>query len=49
MFKTFNMGIGMVLIVKSQSAAKIRKRLAGSGLDSWVIGDVVGGKRKVKI
>lgn len=49
MFKTFNMGIGMVLIVKSQSFNKIRKKLAGFGLNSWVIGDVAGGKRKVKI
>lgn len=49
MFRTFNMGIGMVLIVKSQSFNKVKKKLAGFGQNCWVIGEVVGGKRKVKI
>ncbi len=49
MFRTFNMGIGMVLVVKSQSADKVRKHLARFRQNSWIIGEVIEGKREVKI
>jgi phosphoribosylformylglycinamidine cyclo-ligase len=49
MYHTLNMGIGMVLIVEPASAKKIIAKLAGSGLKSWVIGEVKKGKKTVQI
>lgn len=49
MFKAFNMGIGMVLIVKSQSADRIKQKLAKFGFSSWVIGETIKGKKQVRI
>ena len=49
MFRTFNMGIGMVLIVDPQSVDKVIKKLAKFNLNSWVIGEAIRGKREVKI
>jgi len=50
MFRTFNMGIGMVLAVAPESCAGIIKFLKQRfALKSWVIGEVVKGKREVLI
>jgi len=49
MYHTFNMGIGMVLIVTPKSAKAIISKLAKSKLKSWVIGEVVKGNKKVEI
>lgn len=49
MYHTFNMGVGMVLIVEAQAADKIISRLAESGLKSWIIGRALKGKREVVI
>ena len=49
MYHTFNMGVGMVLIVASQSAKEIIAKLAAFKLKSWVIGEVVKGKKEVQI
>lgn len=49
MFHTLNMGVGMVLVVKRQSAEFIISRLKKSGLKSWIIGEVVKGNRKMDI
>ncbi|MEA3560412.1 MAG: phosphoribosylformylglycinamidine cyclo-ligase [Candidatus Omnitrophota bacterium] len=50
MFRTFNMGVGMVLIVRKNKVEEIvgylKKRFR---LTSWVIGEVVKGSRKEKI
>jgi phosphoribosylformylglycinamidine cyclo-ligase len=40
MFRTFNMGIGMVLAVSENQAEEIIDRLKGLGETAWVIGDV---------
>lgn len=40
MYRTFNMGIGMVLAVAEQQAEEIIDRLKGLGETAWVIGDV---------
>ena len=49
MYHTFNMGVGMVLIVKPDSAKAIISKLAELRLKSWVIGEVVKGKKQVQI
>ncbi len=47
MYRVFNMGIGMVLIVSSYYADAIRRILANQRLASWQIGTVVEGPRGV--
>jgi len=49
MYKTFNMGIGMVLILGKKRIDKAKKLLTQHKLKSWVIGEVCKGKREVKI
>jgi phosphoribosylformylglycinamidine cyclo-ligase len=50
MYHTFNMGVGIVLIVARDSAKKIIAKLSsGFGLSSWVIGEAVRGKKEVEI
>lgn len=49
MFRTFNMGVGMVLIVAAQEAGEIMENLASRGEKSYLIGEVVPGNRTVEI
>ncbi len=49
MYHTLNMGIGMVLIVGPESAKTVISKLAGFRLKSWVIGEVIKGKKEVQI
>ncbi|MDD4980637.1 MAG: phosphoribosylformylglycinamidine cyclo-ligase [Candidatus Omnitrophica bacterium] len=49
MYRTFNMGIGMVLIVKPKSVSRIKSALEKSHLRSWVIGEIIKGRRQVRI
>ena len=49
MYRTLNMGIGMVLALEKGRADKVMSRLKSSGLRSWVIGEVIKGKERVKI
>lgn len=50
MFRTFNMGIGMVLIISKEDAWKAKKVLLQKyKLNSWVIGEVIKGKQKVEL
>jgi len=49
MYHTLNMGIGMVLIVEPQEARSVIAKLAGLKVKSWVIGEVIKGKRQVEI
>ena len=44
MFRTFNMGIGMILVVSPRTAAKAMAILAGLGQKAWIIGDLVSGR-----
>jgi phosphoribosylformylglycinamidine cyclo-ligase len=43
MFRTFNMGLGLVIALPSASAEAARALLAGRGLASWVVGTVEPG------
>ena len=50
MYRTFNMGIGMVLVIDKNDAKKAITILKKNhGLKSWVIGDIVKGVRGVKL
>lgn len=49
MYHTFNMGVGMVLIVAPGAAKAVISKLAEFKLKSWVIGSVIKGKKQVKI
>ncbi len=47
MYKTFNMGIGMVLVVSKTDSQKIVRRMKRLGEDAYIIGHVERGKRAV--
>jgi phosphoribosylformylglycinamidine cyclo-ligase len=49
MFHTLNMGIGMVLCVKSGGAQRVISRLAEYKCKAWVIGEAVKGSKKVEL
>ena len=49
MFRTFNMGIGMVLVVSSRDVSRAKSILSRNKLKSWVIGEIVKGNRKTQI
>lgn len=49
MFHVLNMGIGMVLVVRAGFENKIILELAKFNLKSWIIGEVVRGKKEVEI
>lgn len=49
MYRAFNCGIGMALIVHPDSADGVNRELNDRGEWSWIIGNVVEGQREVKI
>jgi phosphoribosylformylglycinamidine cyclo-ligase len=49
MYHTFNMGVGMALIVNPESAKPIVAKLSALKLKSWIIGKVVKGRKEVEI
>ncbi|MBU0571796.1 MAG: phosphoribosylformylglycinamidine cyclo-ligase [Candidatus Omnitrophica bacterium] len=50
LYRTFNMGIGMVMIIAKSDAEKAKTLLRKKhGLKSWVIGDIAKGVRGVKL
>jgi phosphoribosylformylglycinamidine cyclo-ligase len=49
MFRTFNMGIGYVVIVRPGAADSVSARLAAAGEEVSVIGEVVAGERGVEL
>ena len=49
MYRTFNMGIGMVLIVPQNDASKIINELKMIRYDSYIIGKVIKGKKQTII
>jgi phosphoribosylformylglycinamidine cyclo-ligase len=49
MYRTFNMGIGMVVICSAAAAGEIRQSLELSGVQTFEIGSVTVGERNVSI
>lgn len=47
MFRTFNMGVGMVLILESKNAQKALRLFEKIGEKGWIIGEVREGAREV--
>jgi phosphoribosylformylglycinamidine cyclo-ligase len=47
MFRTFNMGIGMVAIVAPEEAEKLEAHLDGAGERHWRVGEIVAGDGRV--
>jgi phosphoribosylformylglycinamidine cyclo-ligase len=47
MRRTFNCGVGMVVVVNDEDAAITMDLLAGNGETAWKIGRIVGGKQEV--
>jgi len=49
MYRVFNMGIGLILVVSKNNAGKIKRELERSGEKVYQIGKVVSGKKEVKL
>ncbi len=49
MFRTFNMGVGMVMILSPRSVTPALHWLEEMGLKAWIIGDVTEGRERVGI
>ena len=49
MFRVFNMGIGMVVIVSPFYAESVKRSLVQNDLNAWIIGSVVEGDKSVKV
>ena len=48
MFRTFNMGIGLVLVVAREQADHVRGLLGSLGETAWIVGEVQAGSRGVE-
>lgn len=48
MYRTFNMGVGMALILPEEACAEAKRRLASHGWSAWPIGRVVAGEGGVR-
>ena len=49
MFNTFNMGVGMSIVVAKEDAGKALESLKGSGEDAYIIGEIVKSETKIEI
>jgi len=49
MFRTFNMGVGMVVILSSRSVSRTVSLFEDRGVKAWEIGRVVEGDKRVRI
>ena len=49
MFNTFNMGVGMAVIVKKEDAARAMEILAANDQESYILGEIVAGEDKLDL
>ena len=47
MFNTYNMGVGMSIVVPAEQADTALSILRDNGVDAYVIGDIIAGEEKV--
>jgi phosphoribosylformylglycinamidine cyclo-ligase len=47
MLRTFNMGVGLVMVVDSETVEKVIEHAAAFGLKSYVIGEIVEGNKQI--
>lgn len=47
MLRTFNLGVGMTLVVKDKSVSSIQEKIMRSGGSSYIIGKIIKGRQKV--
>ena len=44
MFRVFNMGVGMIAAAQSEHVGAVKDAAAATGIDAWVVGEVVDGE-----
>ncbi|MDP6915241.1 MAG: AIR synthase-related protein, partial [Verrucomicrobiota bacterium] len=49
MHQVFNMGIGMVAIVREEESARVLRSIRAQKINAWEIGFIDSGKRKVQL
>lgn len=49
MFRTFNMGVGMIVVVSPQEVEKVMRLFSRRGEKTWLIGEIISGKKEVVI
>jgi phosphoribosylformylglycinamidine cyclo-ligase len=49
MFNTFNMGVGMSVVVAKEDVAKALEILKANGEDAYVLGEIVKSESKITI
>lgn len=49
MYRTFNMGLGMIVVISPKDVRAARDLLAAFGINSWNVGSVLRGKGEVKL
>ncbi len=49
MYQTFNMGVGMILVVPTEAAPGCIEHLRGAGETAWIVGEVERGERRVTL
>lgn len=49
MYRTFNMGIGMILVVSPRQVSQTQKILSRLGIENWEVGEIEKGNQKVHL
>ena len=49
MFNTFNMGVGMAMVVAGDSADEAVRVLKANGQDAYIMGEIANGEKGVEI
>jgi phosphoribosylformylglycinamidine cyclo-ligase len=49
MFRTFNMGIGYLLVVRPRAAPRVTAALSAAGESVHALGEIVAGERGVEL
>ncbi|MBR4078341.1 MAG: phosphoribosylformylglycinamidine cyclo-ligase, partial [Oscillospiraceae bacterium] len=49
MYNTYNMGVGMAVIVSAETADAALAALKAEGVDAYVIGEVAAGDTKIEL